>query len=74
MPRQGNYFTLSGTRAPFRYLIYPVSEPGGLGIHLTFDLAGQARFFGPDVERVDRIDYAVDPARGGEFYAAIRRY
>ena len=58
---------------PFRPLIYPVPEPGGLGIHLTLDLAGQARF-GPDVEWVDRIDYAVDPDRGERFYAAIRRY
>ena len=70
---KGNYFTLTGTRAPFRHLIYPVPEPGGLGIHLTLDLAGQARF-GPDVEWVDRVDYAVDPKRGERFYAAIRRY
>jgi L-2-hydroxyglutarate oxidase LhgO len=70
---KGNYFTLSGTTAPFRHLIYPVPEPGGLGTHLTFDLAGQARF-GPDVEWVDTIDYAVDPDRGRKFYAAIRRY
>ena len=52
-------------------------EPGGLGVHLTLDLAGQARF-GPDVEWLDRraraIDYAVDPARAARFYAAIRRY
>ena len=70
---KGNYFTLTGAGAPFRHLIYPVPEPGGLGIHLTLDLAGQARF-GPDVEWVDFIDYAVDPARGERFYAAIRRY
>ena len=70
---KGNYFTLSGVTSPFRSLIYPVPEPGGLGIHLTHDLAGQARF-GPDVEWVDRIDYAVDPDRGYRFYAAIRRY
>ncbi len=70
---RGNYFTLTGTRAPFHHLIYPVPEPGGLGIHLTLDLAGQARF-GPDVEWVDRVDYAVDPKRGERFYAAIRRY
>jgi L-2-hydroxyglutarate oxidase LhgO len=70
---KGNYFTLSGAKAPFRHLIYPVPEEGGLGIHLTFDLAGQARF-GPDVEWVDRVDYAVDPERGDKFYAAIRRY
>ena len=70
---KGNYFTVSGVRSPFRHLIYPVPEPGGLGIHLTFDLAGQVRF-GPDVEWVDHIDYAVDPGRGRKFYAAIRRY
>ncbi len=69
---KGCYFGLSG-RAPFRHLIYPVPEPGGLGVHLTFDLGGQARF-GPDVEWIDRIDYEVDPARGLTFYAAIRRY
>jgi len=70
---KGNYFTLTGAKAPFRHLVYPVPEPGGLGIHLTLDLAGQARF-GPDVEWVDLIDYAVDPDRGHRFYAAIRRY
>ena len=70
---KGNYFSLTGTRVAFHHLVYPVPEPGGLGIHLTLDLAGQARF-GPDVEWVDRIDYAVDPERGRRFYAAIRRY
>jgi L-2-hydroxyglutarate oxidase LhgO len=70
---KGNYFALSGARSPFRRLIYPVPVPGGLGIHVTFDLAGQARF-GPDVEWVGHIDYAVDPGRGHKFYAAIRRY
>jgi L-2-hydroxyglutarate oxidase LhgO len=69
---KGNYFTLAG-RSPFSRLIYPVPVPGGLGTHLTIDLAGQARF-GPDVEWIDRIDYAVDPRRGDSFYAAIRRY
>lgn len=69
---KGNYFTLTGAKAPFRHLVYPVPEPGGLGIHLTLDLAGQARF-GPDVEWVNRIDYGVDPERGRRFYAAIRR-
>ena len=48
-------------------------EPGGLGVHVTLDLAGQARF-GPDVEWVERIDYHVDPKRAERFYAAIRRY
>ena len=69
---KGNYFTLSG-RAPFSHLIYPVPEQAGLGVHLTLDLQGQARF-GPDVEWIDEIDYAVDPARGDVFYAAIRAY
>ena len=69
---KGNYFSCTA-RAPFSHLIYPVPEPGGLGVHLTLDMAGQARF-GPDVEWVDHIDYAVDPARGERFYPAIRRY
>jgi L-2-hydroxyglutarate oxidase LhgO len=69
---KGNYFSCS-VRAPFLHLIYPVPEPGGLGVHLTLDMAGQARF-GPDVEWVDAIDYAVDPARAEKFYPAIRRY
>jgi L-2-hydroxyglutarate oxidase LhgO len=69
---KGNYFSCS-VRAPFSRLIYPVPEPGGLGVHLTLDLAGQARF-GPDVEWIDTIDYVVDPARAERFYPAIRRY
>ena len=69
---KGNYFSCSA-RAPFSRLIYPVPEPGGLGVHLTLDMAGQARF-GPDVEWVESIDYAVDPARAERFYPAIRRY
>ncbi len=69
---KGNYFSCNA-RAPFSRLIYPVPEPGGLGVHLTLDLAGQARF-GPDVEWIDSIDYSVDPARAERFYPAIRRY
>ena len=69
---KGNYYSLAG-RPPFSRLIYPVPEPGGLGVHLTLDLAGQARF-GPDVEWVDGIRYDVDPRRAERFYAAIRRY
>jgi L-2-hydroxyglutarate oxidase LhgO len=69
---KGNYFTLLG-RAPFGRLIYPVPEPGGLGVHLTLDLGGQAKF-GPDVEWIEKPDYAVDPARAERFYAAIRSY
>jgi len=69
---KGSYFTLAG-RAPFTHLIYPVPVEGGLGVHLTLDLAGQARF-GPDVEWVDEIDYQVDPRRGDDFYDAVRTY
>jgi len=69
---KGNYYSLS-RKAPFSRLVYPVPEPGGLGVHVTLDLAGQARF-GPDVEWVERIDYQVDPKRSERFYAAIRKY
>jgi L-2-hydroxyglutarate oxidase LhgO len=69
---KGNYFTLAG-RSPFSRLIYPVPVPGGLGVHLTIDLGGQARF-GPDVEWIDSIEYTVDPTRADSFYAAVRKY
>jgi L-2-hydroxyglutarate oxidase LhgO len=69
---KGNYFSLAG-RVPFRHLVYPAPERAGLGVHVTLDLGGQARF-GPDVEWIDDIDYGVDPARAAPFYAAIRRY
>ncbi|HEY5898027.1 MAG TPA: NAD(P)/FAD-dependent oxidoreductase [Burkholderiales bacterium] len=69
---KGNYYSLS-RRSPFSRLVYPVPEPGGLGVHVTLDMAGQARF-GPDVEWVERIGYDVDPRRADRFYAAIRRY
>ena len=69
---KGSYFTLAG-KAPFDRLIYPVPIKGGLGVHLTLDLGGQARF-GPDVEWVTERDYQVDPARSDSFYAAIRKY
>jgi len=69
---RGNYFALQG-RSPFKRLIYPVPESAGLGVHLTLDLAGQARF-GPDVEWVDAPGYQVAPARAAAFYPAVRRY
>ncbi|WP_118181832.1 NAD(P)/FAD-dependent oxidoreductase [Paraburkholderia phosphatilytica] len=69
---RGNYFSISG-RAPFSRLIYPMPNEAGLGVHLTIDLGGQARF-GPDVEWVDTINYDVDPRRAESFYAAIRAY
>lgn len=68
---RGCYFGYSG-RVPFGRLIYPVPVPGGLGTHLTFDLAGRARF-GPDVEPVEAEDYTVDPGRKGMFVEAARR-
>lgn len=75
---KGNYFALEGVRAPFTRLIYPAPVKGGLGVHLTLDLGGAARF-GPDVEPLETtdpaaLDYAVDPSRGDCFYEAIRRY
>jgi L-2-hydroxyglutarate oxidase LhgO len=77
---KGSYFSLSGCRAPFSRLIYPVPSGGGLGVHLVLDMGGQARF-GPDTEPLDpamaaqdRPDYGVDPRRSDGFYEAIRTY
>jgi L-2-hydroxyglutarate oxidase LhgO len=69
---KGNYFNYAG-RPVFSRLIYPVPVDGGIGIHVTLDMAGQMRF-GPDVEWIEREDYAVDPARADAFYARIRSY
>ena len=69
---KGNYYACAAP-APFSRLIYPLPEPGGLGVHLTLDLAGRARF-GPDVEWIERPEYSVAPARADAFYAAVRRY
>jgi L-2-hydroxyglutarate oxidase LhgO len=69
---RGCYFMLEG-RSPFSRLIYPVPVEGGLGVHLTLDLGGQARF-GPDVEWIDTVDFTVDPAREILFRDEIRRY
>lgn len=70
---KGNYFTLAA-KAPFSRLIYPVPEKAGLGVHLTLDLGGQAKF-GPDVQWVDDpTDLLVDPRRGDAFYAEVRKY
>ena len=69
---KGNYFSLTG-RAPFSRLIYPIPESGGLGVHLTLDLGGQARF-GPDVEWIEHVDYGVEPRRADGFYAEVRKY
>jgi L-2-hydroxyglutarate oxidase LhgO len=70
---KGNYFTLAG-RSPFSRLIYPVPQAAGLGVHLTVDLGGQAKF-GPDVQWVDSADdLVVDPSRGDAFYAEVRKY
>jgi len=69
---KGNYFSYAG-RPVFSRLIYPVPVDGGIGIHITLDLAGRMRF-GPDVEWLEREDYAVDPKRADAFYARIRSY
>lgn len=70
---KGNYFTLA-RRAPFSHLIYPLPQAAGLGVHLTLDLGGQAKF-GPDVQWLDSADdLTVDPARGAAFYAEVRKY
>jgi L-2-hydroxyglutarate oxidase LhgO len=69
---RGVYFSYTGSH-PFRQLVYPVPEPGGLGVHLTLDLAGQARF-GPDVEWVDEPDFSVDEGRRESFARAIRSW
>ncbi|MFT0547264.1 NAD(P)/FAD-dependent oxidoreductase [Allopusillimonas ginsengisoli] len=69
---KGSYFTLSG-RAPFSRLIYPMPDEAGLGVHLTLDLGGQAKF-GPDTQWVDHENYDIDPHRGDSFYEAVRRY
>jgi L-2-hydroxyglutarate oxidase LhgO len=69
---KGHYFSLAGP-SPFERLVYPIPEPGGLGVHLTLDLAGRARF-GPDVQWVEEYEYSVDPRRADRFYAAIRTY
>jgi len=70
---KGHYFSLIG-RSPFSRLIYPVPEAAGLGVHLTLDMAGQAKF-GPDVEWVQSPDdLSVNPSRGDAFYAEVRKY
>ncbi|WP_243294503.1 NAD(P)/FAD-dependent oxidoreductase [Geothrix mesophila] len=69
---KGSYFSLSGA-APFSRLVYPVPDGSHLGVHLTLDLAGQARF-GPDMEWVDRENYDVDIRRADGFYAEVRKY
>ncbi|WP_417347570.1 NAD(P)/FAD-dependent oxidoreductase [Ferrimonas sp.] len=76
VPRQtlakGNYYKLSGD-APFSHLIYPLPEPGGLGVHLTLDLAGDARF-GPDVQWCDTANFEVTPGLEARFKQAIGHY
>jgi L-2-hydroxyglutarate oxidase LhgO len=69
---KGSYFTLAG-RAPFSRLIYPVPQHAGLGVHLTLDMGGQAKF-GPDTEWIDNEDYSLDPRRAEVFYDAVRTY
>ena len=69
---KGNYFAFAG-RPVFSRLIYPTPVDGGLGVHVTLDLAGRMRF-GPDVEWIDHESYTVDPRRADAFYQRIRGY
>ena len=69
---RGVYFSISG-RSPFSHLIYPLPEAAGLGVHLTIDLGGQAKF-GPDVEWIDQLSYEVDASRANAFYREISKY
>lgn len=69
---RGSYFMYDGP-SPFTHLVYPLPQDGGLGVHATLDLAGRVRF-GPDVEWIDDVDYALDPERAADFYAAVRSY
>ncbi len=69
---RGHYYSYSGA-SPFRRLVYPIAEAGGLGVHVTLDLAGQIRF-GPDVQWIEAVDYSFDDGRRAQFVAAIRRY
>jgi L-2-hydroxyglutarate oxidase LhgO len=69
---KGNYFGYAG-RPAFTRLIYPVPIPGGLGVHVTLDLAGRMRF-GPDVQWITEENYEVDASRAAAFYARIRDY
>lgn len=70
---KGNYFALTGVKAPFAKLVYPPPIPGALGTHYRRDLGGVARF-GPDLEWVAHEDYSVDPARAETFYEAVRKF
>ena len=69
---KGQYFTTS-KKPPFSHLIYPVPSGGGLGIHLTLDVGGSARF-GPDIQWVDEKNYEVNPDDREKFHALISSY
>ena len=69
---KGNYYALTG-KTPFSRLVYPAPTTQFLGVHITIDIGGQARF-GPDVEHTDEMNYDVDPRRSDGFYEAVRRY
>jgi L-2-hydroxyglutarate oxidase LhgO len=78
---KGNYFRLEGCKNPFQHLVYPLPEPGGLGVHATFDWSGQTVKFGPDVEWIDadakapeEIDLTPNPQRAEGFYEQVRKY
>ncbi len=72
---KGSYFSYQ-SKVPFKHLIYPVPVHGGLGVHLTLDLQGRAKF-GPDVEWLkasEPFDYRVPEHKRDVFYRAVKRY
>lgn len=77
---KGNYFRLQGQKPPFSHLVYPVPEPGGLGVHATIDWRSQSTKFGPDVQWIDPsvslqdIDMSPDSTRANDFYREVRKY
>jgi L-2-hydroxyglutarate oxidase LhgO len=78
---KGNYFRLQGIKNPFHKLIYPMPEPGGLGVHATIDWSGLTTRFGPDVEWIEAVSTSItdldlepDPSRAQAFYGEIRKY
>ncbi len=74
-PARGHYYALTGA-APFKRLVYPMPQGAWLGLHLTLDVAGRAKF-GPDIEWTDHVSYDFDDAQGTrrtKFEREIRRY
>ena len=69
---KGNFFSYSGSR-PFETPVVPLGDTLRGGGAFTIDTGGQGKF-GPDLEIASSVNYAVDPARIGQFIASIRRF